>query len=171
MECIVREIRCKFWEKKNVTHRHNAGLEETLSVCNASLTNRVSYVCMYIYIYMYALHFQTSQREILRAKAKMKCVMVTVFFLTLAFSVSKGMDAEKESPTYFILAMHWPISLCNAGQLCTKKLNSHLLTSFTIHGLWPFNANGELMQYCSTAEVFANSKVCLLRTLIIICVH
>ena len=109
-------------------------------------------------IYIMPRHFQTLQRKY---SVKMKYVLVTIFFLSLAFSVSKGMDDERESPTYFTLAMHWPISLYNAGQSCSKKFNRYFLSSFTIHGLWLHNANGEILNYSRTTEALTNSKVYL----------
>ena len=85
-------------------------------------------------------------------------------FLSLSFSVSsnkEGKDDNKVFPSYFSLAIHWPISLCNAEQLCSKKFNHDLQSSFTIQGLWPFNATGQMLKYCHTTKVLTNSKVYL----------
>ena len=85
-------------------------------------------------------------------------------FLSLTFSVSsnkKSKDGDKVSPSYFSLAIYWPISLCNAGQLCSKKFNHDLQSSFTIQGLWPFNVTWQMLEYCHTTKVLTNSKLYL----------
>ena len=91
-------------------------------------------------------------------------VFVEPVFLSFLFSVSsnkEGKNDNKVSPSCFSLAIHWPISLCNAGQLSSKKFNHDLLSSFTIHGLWPINATGQMLEYCHTTKVLTNSKVYL----------
>ena len=90
--------------------------------------------------------------------------MVAIFFLSLSFSVSSNKevkDNDKVSPNYFSLAIHWPIPLCNARQLCSKKFNRDLQSSFTIHAFWPFNATRQMPKYCRTTKVLTISKVYL----------
>ena len=71
----------------------------------------------------------------------------------------EGKDDDKVSPSYFSRTIHWPIPLCNVGQLCSKQFNHDLQSSFTIQGLWPFNATGQMLEYCHTTKVLTNSKV------------
>ncbi|KAI8539652.1 hypothetical protein RHMOL_Rhmol09G0199500 [Rhododendron molle] len=56
---------------------------------------------------------------------------------------------------YFKLALQWPPSLCGGHPMCPND--------FTIHGLWPDNFTGPLLQFCDNRSRYNTITILLLQ--------